>query len=855
MSQEFDDHELTEDQFALLEMMLADEALLDKDGGLKIEPRPDNERIPLSFAQARVWFLEQMYGSMGAHNIHVALHLKGKLDLIALGHAANVVWQRHESLRSGCSDHNGEPYQFVRPHEKFSLATTDLRGYAQVQREEALANKLEQEAEYRFDLQQDMLARLELIILARDEQVLSLTLHHIIADGWSINLLLGELVETYAASQSGRAPELPELTIQYGDYAYWQRREQANATYFAQLEYWREKLAIPPVAVELPPDKVSDKGVFLGEKVQFNLSGTSGARLRLIGREAGATLFMVLLAAFKLHVAGFTRRNDIVIGVPVAGRSLTQLEPVIGVFVNTLALRTDLGGLPTFRRLLDRVKQTTLDGMANQDVPFEQLVAELNPPRSFGRNPYFECFFNMLNFENQVDNLLDIEATWLHQTEPNAQFDITINAEEDGKCIAFTIVYDKSRFDRAHIDRFAGGYRDLLEQVAQDPDVTINLETDENDGAAVVTLPASSPIATSSSKSSRPVSPTEHTLMQIWHEILQLPDIGIHDDFFAIGGHSLLAVRMFNQIRKHLDVKLRLAIMYDNRTIAQLAQIIDGVGRDGEISPASVESSQKSLVKIADGAPGIQPLYCVHGAGGHVMFLHEWQEHLAEIPLYGFQARGFDDIAEAHHSIEDMAATYVAELVKHQPDGPYMIAGYSGGGVVAFEMVQQLKRLGYATSLLALVDTFHPTVRPRRLGLFERVREVLKDPLRFLRKFYRVKIAWRLTEFRTARNNQSEHEEQPLEHREFYMFDHFDRLWTEYQAQSYDGSVLLLRAQEEWIIFDHVDNSKGWLADVRDLTIRVVPGDHRSLITQPNLTVTLNVLREELLAKQAQRNA
>ena len=842
MSADEEAQDLSDDHLALLEMMLAEEDLLDLSGRFRIQPHPVDATIPLSYAQASVWFLEQMYGSNGAHNIHVAVRLQGEIDHVNLGHAINLIWQRHDALRTGFADNDGQPFQFVRPYEKFPLSVTRFSEYSLQERESRLEAKLRQESAYRFDLQQDRLARFELIEMGPQDYVVSLTMHHIIADGWSINLFMAELLQAYRALQAGQAPELPELVIQYGDYAYWQQDEGARDALKAQLDYWRQQLAPPVADVALEPKKaIADDASFVGITLAETIPKDTVSRLQMIARSQGASLFMVLLAAFKLHVAQTTGHRDIIIGSPVAGRSYAELEHLIGFFVNTLALRSHVGEKVSFTAFVDQVKQTVLDGMANQDIPFEQLVAELNPSRSYGRNPYFQLFFNMLNFENRVGKVMDLEASWLTQTELNAQFDVTVYAEEQEEGIAFALVFDKALFERRQMEHFFQGYLQLLGRVAAEPNSTIEL------GAGRARTTAREPVSAATPASGESIaarSDTERALLNIWQEILQLPEISMHDDFFSIGGHSLLAVRMFNQIRKRLGANLRLAVMYEHSTIASLAALIDGQAE------ALDDDAFVSLVKINDGRPELQPCYVVHGAGGHVIFLHEWREYLPNIPLYGFQARGFDDISEAHSSIEAMAESYVADLLQHQPEGPYYLAGYSGGGVVAFHMAQLLKKKGRETALLVLLDSFHPTVRPRQLSLYERVREVLKDPLRYIRKFYRVRIAWRITAYRNDHDENLNPDDIPIEQREVYMFDHFDSLWPQYQPEMYTGKVLMLRAQDEWIIFDHTDSSKGWLQHTQDLTIRVVPGDHRSLITPPNLAITLAVFREEFLAAQ-----
>ncbi|MCB0007998.1 MAG: hypothetical protein KDE04_16150, partial [Anaerolineales bacterium] len=646
--------EISDDRLALLELILAEEQLLNESSSTQIEKRPADGQIPLAYAQARVWFLEQMYGSTGANNIHVAFRLDVPIETQLLEKAVNLIWQRHETLRTGFAEADGVPYQFVRPPITFPLLATDLTARQGAEQIAAMQATLKQEAEYRFDLGRDELARLHLIRLAPASHVISLTMHHIIADGWSVNLLLGELLTAYQAYLAGKKPQLPELTRQYGDYAWWQHQAQTEQGYQAQLDYWRRQLAPPLAAVELPTvAERTGEALFVGQQIMLDIPQNVAARLGQLCREQSATLFMGLLSVFKLLLSRQTGERDIIVGTPVSGRSQVELEPLIGYFVNTLALRTQLTGDLSFRQLLDRVKQTCLDGIAHQDIPFEQLVAHLNPPRRFGRNPYFQILFNMLNYEQNFNPNGDLEIAWLSRTELNAQFDITVYAEETSSGIGLTVVYDCELFTRAQLETFLDDYLELLRQVVTAPDQLVLTASGEPVLPAPIMLddPADAPLATG------PRTPTERALAQIWQDLLGAPPSNIYEDFFAAGGHSLLAVRLFSQIRQQLNVALRLAVIYDYRTIAELAGLIDQHN-----TPQAAEPRYHALVKINEGSPQFQPFYCVHGAGGHVMFLNEWREYLPAVPLYGFQARGYEDISEAHQSIESMARTYVAEL-------------------------------------------------------------------------------------------------------------------------------------------------------------------------------------------------
>ena len=354
--------------------------------------------VPLSFVQQRLWFLDQLDPETSTYTIAVRQRLRGPIDEAALARTLTELVRRHESLRTTFVTRNGEPRQHVMPAGPVAPRTIDLVHVAVGDREAAVEAHVQTEVQQPFDLARGPLFRPLLLRLAPDEHELVISIHHIVADGWSLGLITRELEILYQAYMTGGSSPLPEVPLQYADFAIWQRQWLADHVLEAQSAYWRAQLAALPAPLEIPTDLPRPRqSSSAGASLEFELPAPIAESLRELGRNAGATLFMTLLAGFKALLARYTGEEDVVIGTPIASRNHLELESIVGFFANTLVLRTDLSGDPTFRQLLGRVRETSLGAYAHQDMPFEKLVEELRPDRRLGRNPLFQISFASQN--------------------------------------------------------------------------------------------------------------------------------------------------------------------------------------------------------------------------------------------------------------------------------------------------------------------------------------------------------------------------------------------------------------------------------------------------------------------------
>ncbi|MFE2163954.1 amino acid adenylation domain-containing protein [Streptomyces sp. NPDC059447] len=439
-----------------------------------IGPRPAGEPAPLSFAQQRLWFLDQLQPGRPDYNIPVAARLRGALDADALADALCAVVSRHEVLRSRIAEGPSGPVQVVAAPEVFVPVRTDL---GDLPREEARSRALglaHADAAAPFDLGSAPLLRARVVRVADDEHLLVLVLHHTVGDGWSMPVLWQELSGAYAALRRGERPALPELPVQYGDFAYWQQRRLADGEADAGIAHWRAALGGLP-ALELPTDRPRPQvRSGAGDSFVFEVPAELAQRLGALARERGATLFMVLLAGFQALLARYTGQADIAVGSPIAGRDRTELEPLVGFFVNTLVLRTDLSGDPAFGELLGRVRRTALAAYEHQDVPFDRLVEELRPERDLSRNPLFDVLFQLHPEQLAALPLEGVEVESLDTSNGTAKFDLSLAMTEHPGGLTGTVQYATDLFDRATVERFGAHYLRLLAGAAETPDAPLS---------------------------------------------------------------------------------------------------------------------------------------------------------------------------------------------------------------------------------------------------------------------------------------------------------------------------------------------------------------------------------------------
>lgn len=440
----------------------------------KLAPLSDRSKpIPLSFDQQRLWFLDQLVPDSPLYNIPVVLSVVGELNPEILAQCLTEIVRRHEALRTTFTEVDASPIQVIRPPEPVNLTVYDLRSLP----EDRAQQIREEEACRPINLETGPLLRGALLQLKDDVNEIVLTVHHICFDGWSTAVLLEELKVLYADFSAGCEPQLPDLPLQYADYAIWQNQIFQEETLENHLGYWREQLKDEPAPLLLPADYPRpEKQTYRGRRVSLRLSRDLVSALQQLSRRENASLFMTMFAAFNVLLYRYTGQMDIVTGVPIANRTRPEIKSLIGFFVNTIPLRVNLSGSPTFLNLLARVRQAALGAFAHQEVPLEKLVEHLNPVRRPGYNLYFQVLFVMQNGAEEVVELPGLRITFAGEAHTlTAKFDLTVSVEFQEDDLIITAEYNTGLFDAATIERLLAHYRTLLEGAAADPEQPITI--------------------------------------------------------------------------------------------------------------------------------------------------------------------------------------------------------------------------------------------------------------------------------------------------------------------------------------------------------------------------------------------
>ena len=440
----------------------------------KISAATGTGRIPLSFSQQRLWFLDQLEPGGAAYNIPAAIRLSGALDINALERALNLIIQRHQILRTRFDSIDGWPFQIIEPQFELTLLVTDVACSDGDEREQEILARATIEAKTGFDLTHDPLVRAGLLRLSENEHVLLLTMHHIVTDEWSTQIFTQEMALAYEAFCRGESPALGDLPIQYADFANWQMQWLNSEELGNQLDYWRKQLSGMPPLLEIPtkgPRPAIQS--YNGATLDFVISGDTHEKLNELSKCEGVTLFMTLLAAFDVLLHRYSGQKDIVVGSPVANRNRTEIESLIGFFTNTLVLRSDLGANPTFRELLGRVRGMALAAYAHQDLPFEKLVDELQPERNLRHTPLFQVCFVFQNTPRAVFELPFLTITPIGIEAGTSKFDLTLTMDASD-ILTGSIEYNIDLFDGSTILRMAEHFRSLLESTVANPDTQIS---------------------------------------------------------------------------------------------------------------------------------------------------------------------------------------------------------------------------------------------------------------------------------------------------------------------------------------------------------------------------------------------
>lgn len=650
-----------------------------------ITPANRMPAMPLSISQERIWKSMQLVPDSARFNMYLAFRLNGVLDVAALEHSLNEIVRRHETLRTACCVVDGAPAQRISPFTPFTLHQEPCSDDA------ALHARLDALIGQPFDLCAGHLHRFSLLKLQEDAHVLVLVLHHIIADGWSWEVLLRELSALYSASRAGQPSPLPEPDIQYADFAVWQREWLSGAHVHELRTYWSSQLAPPLHSLALPGLPPAGNAAESRREAMLLDDGLA-AGVKAFASCEGVTPFAVHLTAFYTALHALSAQDDLIICSPAACRTVTATEPLIGYFNNLLPLRVNAGG-KTFRALLSDVQRTLQDALDHQELPFD-AIAELPAAAHVS---LARVVMSMQGDAGWTLELAGLHVSRIALFNQRAVFDVFLNVVERDNCVTALMEYRAGVLDAAHAQAMLNAFHAALHAMVEQPGQALK-EWMAQAGAPARDMQRTRPVY------APPQTPAQKQLVALWEAHFDRAPIGIHDDFFALGGNSLLAYRLFGRIARDMNANLPLATLYQHTTIARLAAVI-------EQQPAHRAWTSLVAIQPRGSRP---PFFGIHGQDGNVLFWRHIVENLdPEQPFYGIQAQGVDGYSKPLSRIEDMAALYLREMQQVQPAGPYYLGGFSMGGEIAFEMAQRIVAQGGQVNLLVMFDTGNPD-RPVR---------------------------------------------------------------------------------------------------------------------------------------------
>lgn len=823
----------------------------------------DASALPASYAQIRFWLLARMDPESTAFHMPACVRISGPLERATLEQSLQVLNDRHEVLRTTFLEKNGELIQVIKSIQKAPFSVSVIEGSFGPEREQQLNEALSGEARRRFDLIDGPLWRARLFRMDAHDHILIVTLHHIIADGWSQSIFQRELWSTYEALKNNRQPPLQPLDIQYGDFAVWQKAWLASDEAREELTFWKTQLVDPLPILDLitdyaPVPRSSSRGAIATLLMPEELI----LEAKDLSQSESTTTFALLLACFAVLIYCRTDKTDIVVGSPAANRRM-ETEPLIGPFAAPIALRLNLSGNPTFREVLGRARDTTADALAHAEFPFSILLDELKVRSVRGHNPLFQFHFLYQTAFLQARKLGNLTVTPLATFSIGTPFELQLAVIERDEGVRAQLEYNPDLFDAVFANEILNKYHSTLTRLVLDPDLRI---ADLEKVVVRSTASGGSAKETATVEYVAPRSPVECCLTEIWETVFEKSPIGVLDNFFDLGGYSLLAARLVSEVRRQFGVAIDLSHLIVAPTIAQLAAKLGG----------GIEDDTSHLIPLRTSGEK-PPLFCIHGAGGHVMaYRHMVGSLPPDQPVYGLRASALSD-TDVIPNIKELATTYLGDIRAIQKHGPYLLCGMSFGGLVAYEMATMLVSEGDSVAVIALFDTgdpayyrnlpvgkkaiFHVTYLVDRLAKYARrliageVGKVSKDALKFVTSrvqalvWMALRTVGRVTGIRTHK----------------FMRDNvviFEAVGRAYTPKQYPGRVLLLRAEGRTAEYGN-NISLGWEQVVqKGVDVRIVPGDHLSLMDDPNvkvlaeqlntyMTEALNVRRlEEAAAKE-----
>lgn len=834
--------------------------------------RPDTEYLPLSYQQQRLWLLYRLEPENSFYNMPLVMRLHGQLDYAALTQTFEELARRHEAFRTTFPQIDSRPVQAIAAPQSSSLKITchDLRDLPTGYREEESERLTRMEASCTFDIAHGPLCRVSLLRSGEDEWRLLLTMHHIISDGWSLYILFEEISKLYTAFAEGEPSPLEPLAPGYSNFTLWQRQWMQSDDCQAQLEYWKNNLSSFGTFRGLPTDHPRPSlQSYSGQIHETVISPEMTASLKALSAREGATLFMVLLSTFQILLGQYSRSEEVHVGSGIANRNRSSTEETVGFFINTLTMQVNLAGNPTYLEVLRRVRESALGAYAHQDIPTDKVIdyIKLQPGNSITSHhetrSLFPVYFLLQNLPWRAIQLPDLSLQLQATETGTAKYDLTLAVYENKGFLTACWEFNTDLFEVATIENLASHYQQLLQAIVAQPELSIAdlLQPTSDFALAEIKPDPKTPLVPKSYIPPR--NELEEKIVVVWRRLLNTEQIGVFDDFFDIGGHSLLAIRLLDELEKLTGRQLNLAMFFHESTIAGQAALLRN---DGDFD-------SHSLITLQAGGER-PPLFCIDGAVRY----RALAGHLApNQPVYGLIPA---DATEGEwYSFDKVGARvrhYVQIIKKIQPHGPYNLAGLSFAGIVALMVAHELRRSGEEVGLLTFFDTYGPgyfvlpasqrfslhwrawkkmDARSRTKYLAERARHRLK---------FQPKIQFKSKVGATAVAEPEDHEVQRSQEEwdDAWQIDNLARrlstaerdylrrliriLRRRPKAAQYPGKTIIFVAQDTPMGFMEADTSRGWRDFIPNLQIHSVPGTHTGMIQEPYIADVARLLNEKL---------
>jgi thioesterase domain-containing protein len=830
-----------------------------------IVPVPRNSDLPLSISQKGLWLQSQLEPDSPITNMPYAFRFRGVLNVAVLEQSQNEIIRRHEILRTAFPSVDGQPSLAIAPELTLSIPIVDLREFPPDRREVEAKRLANVEVRRPFVISQRPLLRLKLLRLDEEDHILIFNMHRIICDGTSSDIFFRELIALYQAFSTHQPTPLVPLPIQYADFAHWQRQWLQGEVFESQLTYWKQQLRGNLPIIQLPTDYSRPPLLTSqGDRFYRILPKSLNEALNALSQRSGCTLFMTLVAAFQVLLYCYIEQEEILVSYTIAGREQIETEDLIGPLSNTLVLRSQLSENLRFRDFLDQVMETALEADAYQNIPFEALLEEVmrSDGNRRGRSPLTRLFFALLPSWKGERGLSMIDLPGLTITNlfgyvhiGQTKFDLTLAMRETDFELQAIIEYNADIFKESTIVKILKDFQTILEAIVFDPDSkigTLALLTPKFDRPALPT-PDQTKLETEESYIA-PRNELERKLTEIWEELLGIHLISIRDNFFALGGSSLLVVRLFARIEEVFQTRLQLGIIMEASTIEDLAVVL-------KRNLQKVPEEKTKLLFLIQPEGKLEPLFCVHGGYGGIIFYKDLAKYLGnERPVYGIESPWFMNRLYKPTDIVNVANAYIEQIREVQPHGPYYLCGYSFGGLVAFEMACQLEAEGEEVAYVVLLDTSNPRRIPRRRKFFERMKvstskKSLGEKLKVIWQRGISKISLQYVQ---AKERLDEMLDKPLKEIDGGLdlttskgqkaAEHLLlKIGKEFEPKVYRGKLLLFLAKDrDHVSFDWVDDL-GWKEVVpHGLSVVQVEGNHATIMEEPKICIIAEHLRQFL---------